>query len=255
MGNSEVIVKERINRITSFIQSHAPKGVVVGISGGIDSAVVAKLCVEALGIEKVFGVLIIQSGFPYDHLQNARYFIRSIGIDHIEIDLSNIPDIILDRMGEREVTDQLLGDMKNRLRTVASYYLAERLSCRVVGTTNKSERLIGNVTKFGDSASDFMPLGDVYKNEVYEIAYEINIPSRIIQQPPSAGWDESTTDEDEIGMNYRQLDFILSKLEQGLSVSSIVKISDINEDTVLRISRRRVDKTHKFAPIPFPVMD
>ena len=193
--------------------------VAIGISGGIDSAVVASLCVDALGKDYVFGVIM-----PCESVVNAEsdamILINNLGIRYHRADLGRTYYDYIRDMGfgnmqfDENNRNILLGNIKARLRMTTLYAFAHTHNAMVVGTGNKSEHMIGYFTKWGDGATDFEPIIDYYKTEVYQLAdvYSDVIPASIISKPPSADLWSGQTDEDEIGMTYAELDFILSNV-------------------------------------------
>ncbi|RLF47722.1 MAG: NAD(+) synthase, partial [Thermoplasmata archaeon] len=125
------------------------------------------------------------------------------------------------------------------------YGYANSKKSLVCGCSNKTELLIGYFTKYGDGGSDFMPIGDLYKTQVYQIAEHIGIPGPIIKKAPSAGLWKGQTDEKELGIPYEKLDRILYGLERKMPVDKIVEIADIDEQEVIRVKEMRIKSQHK----------
>jgi NAD+ synthase len=212
-------VEKEIERIVSWIRDYVngagAKGVVIGLSGGIDSAVVATLCVRALGKENVFGVNI-----PCESVESARIdaeaLSQNLGIPPmINISCAGSYYALLSGLTivDNPLSQLTKANIKARLRMTTLYAIAGEKSCLVAGTGNLSELAIGYFTKYGDGGVDFEPLGNFYKTEVYQIAAKLpEIPASIISKPPSADLWEGQTDEEEIGMTYAELDKILEKL-------------------------------------------
>ncbi len=184
-------------------------GVVIGISGGIDSATTAYLAVRALGKEKVLGLIM-----PYYHNQDvddAKLICESLGIEFREIGIKPIVNSFVSQLGFQP-DKRSLGNIMARARMVLLYAHANAKNYLVLGTSNRSEFLTGYFTKWGDGASDYAPLINLYKTEVWEIAKLIDVPGRIVEKKPTAGLWEGQTDEDELGISYRLLDEILWRL-------------------------------------------
>ncbi len=184
-------------------------GVVVGVSGGIDSATAAYLAVRALGKERVLGV--IMPYYENGDVDDARLVCESLGIDYRVIGIKPIVDAVVAQLGFQP-DRRSLGNIMARARMVLLYAHANQLNRLVLGTSNRSEVLTGYFTKWGDGASDVAPLINLYKTEVWEVARFLGVPGRIIEKKPTAGLWEGQTDEDELGISYRLLDEILWRL-------------------------------------------
>ncbi|NJE49473.1 NAD+ synthase [Thermococcus sp. 9N3] len=199
--------------ITAFIREKVEEanaeGVVIGISGGIDSATTAYLAVRALGRERVLGL--IMPYYQNRDVEDARLVCSSLGIECREINIKPIVDSFVSQLGFQP-DRRNLGNIMARTRMVLLYAHANEKNCLVLGTSNRSEFLTGYFTKWGDGASDYAPLINLYKTEVWEIAKLIGVPERIIEKKPTAGLWEGQTDEDELGISYRLLDEILWRL-------------------------------------------
>ena len=205
--------EEVINKLTSFIKDKVnetkAKGVVIGISGGVDSATVTYLAVNALGKERVLGL--IMPYYKNKDLDDAILVCKTLGIKYKVISIKNIVDEIEKSLGF-ELDPVSRGNLMARTRMILLYTHANSRNYLVLGTSNKSEFLTGYFTKWGDGASDYAPLINLYKTEVWKIAKVLGVPERIINKKPSAGLWEGQSDEDELGITYRQLDEILYRL-------------------------------------------
>jgi NAD+ synthase len=187
-------------------------GIVVGLSGGIDSAVVSGLCARALGAPNVLGLIMPIHSNPLDG-QHAEAAARAWGIEHRVVDLAPTFDALLQALPPG--SDMAVANIKPRLRMITLYHHANTLGRMVVGTGNRSELLVGYYTKYGDGGVDLLPLAGVYKRQVREIAREIGVPEPIISKPPSAGLWQGQTDEGEMGITYEQLDATLEAITSG----------------------------------------
>ncbi len=228
--------------ITDSIERSGAKGVVIGLSGGLDSAVVLKLSVMALGKENVHAVLMPErkEGIDYEH---ALSFAEQEAISYDIIEIGPLVEAYEKHIGE--MSRETRSNLKARIRMTLLHAGAYEKGMLVMGTGNKSELLTGYFTKFGDGGVDLMPIGDLYKTQVRELAGMIGIPSEIIGKPPSAGLYEGQTDEGELGMSYETLDCILYGIERDLSISDISKECGCPEEDALRILNRERSTAHK----------
>ncbi|MCK4670468.1 MAG: NAD+ synthase [Nanoarchaeota archaeon] len=226
-----------IKKIEDFIREKAGgmNGVVLGISGGIDSTVVAWLAVRALGKDKMFGILM-----PYgtQDTRDAMKVVELLGIQHQVINIKPFADAIAkDAMF---FDDKIaLGNLMARIRMSLLYGAANTMKRLVIGTGNKSELEIGYFTKYGDGGVDFEPIGGLYKTEVWQIAEYLGVPTHLIVKEPSAGLYNGQTDEEEIGFNYH----IIDKILKG-------EIGDIPTEHVNKINKMRQSAQHKLAMPP-----
>jgi NAD+ synthase len=201
------------NKIVAWLKreiSHArAKGIVLGLSGGVDSAVVAALSKLAVGENRVLGLVIPIHSNPRD-AHDARVVARKLGIKTKTIDLTDSFDKILAVLPAAGSLAKI--NLKPRLRMLVLYYFANTLNYLVCGTGNKAEISVGYFTKYGDGAVDLLPIGDLLKRQVRQLARELGIPEAIIVKPPSAGLHPGQTDEGEMGISYDALDDILERI-------------------------------------------
>ncbi|NJE30245.1 NAD+ synthase [Thermococcus sp. 18S1] len=235
-----------IERITGFIRESVDgagaDGVVVGISGGIDSATVAYLAAKALGKEKVLGL--IMPYYENRDLDDARLVCESLGIDYKVVNIKPIVDEFERAVGGLDTKSR--GNVMARTRMVLLYAHANAMNRLVLGTSNRSEVLTGYFTKWGDGASDYAPLINLYKTEVWEIAKLLGVPERIIEKKPSAGLWEGQTDEDELGISYRLLDEILWRMvDLGMEKAEIARELGISIERVEYVERLVRGSEHK----------
>jgi len=203
-------LKERVERITHWIRDKVleagARGAVVGLSGGIDSSVVAVLCKRVFP-DDTLAVIMPCHSHPQD-MQDALQVAKRFAIRYFIVDLGPVYDklleMVLKNVGESHFIAE--ANIKSRLRMTTLYYYANLYNYLVVGTGNKSEILTGYFTKYGDGGVDIEPIGNLLKTEVYEVASILDIPENIINKKPSAGLWVGQTDQQEMGVTYEELD-------------------------------------------------
>jgi NAD+ synthase len=222
--------------IATNVRGAGLSGAVVGLSGGIDSAVVSGLCAQALGPENVLGITMPAHSMPQD-TADAEMTARTWGIDFRVVDLSDIYDQFVALLPTG--SPMANANLKPRLRMITLYHHANTLSRMVVGTGNRSEIMVGYFTKYGDAGVDLLPLAGLYKHQVRDIAREIGVPEQVIARPPSAGLWEGQTDEEEMGVSYADLDRILKAMEDGREIDVDSALRDRVERMVLGSEHKR----------------
>ncbi len=232
---------------------------VFGLSGGIDSAVVAGLCARAIDPDRVIGIIMPSASNPEDMVE-ARKVADAFGIRTMVVDLTSPAEALFSALPD---TSSLFGDLlslaqppdvddryqlaranvRPRLRMITNYYVANLVRGLVVGTGNKTEAMIGYFTKYGDGGVDIMAIADLYKYEVRAVAKAIGVPESVITRPPSAGLWEGQTDEDEIGLTYNQLDTAIDAILNG-------DTSGIEPQVLERVERMIRTTAHKRSAVP-----
>ncbi|WP_407414818.1 NAD+ synthase [Methanobrevibacter sp.] len=245
----ELNLEKTKDDIVKFIQSKVAEansdGIVVGLSGGIDSTLVAYLACEALGKDKVFGIIMPSTTTPTDDKLHGIKIAQGLGIEYKEIAIDSILNEFLS-MTQLEDNIQAIGNLKARIRMSIIYYYANERNYLVCGTGNKSEILIGYFTKHGDGACDLEPIGDLYKTDVYKLSKFLDVPQEIIDKPPRAGLWNNQTDEDEIGMSYDLIDQILYQYkENDKEAKKIADTLEISVDDVDMIINKIIRNKHK----------
>ncbi len=221
------LIKEQ-NNIENFIRAYLKKcglsRLLVGISGGIDSAVTAALSVKAIGKDNVIGVrlpYLSHSSLASPGLKDAQTLIERLGIKSYTIDISAMVDSYCENCTPSQLRK---GNFMARIRMCILYDLSAIYEALVAGTGNKSELLTGYATQYGDNACAFEPIGHLYKTEVRTLAELLHIPEVIREKAPSADLWESQTDEEEMGISYPVLDEILYLFyDLGLEAEDIIK--------------------------------
>ena len=205
------------NDIATWMRKHVETagadGIAVGLSGGVDSACVAGLAQKGLGREAVLGVIMPCHSAPID-AEYAHQVANAFELETITIDLTPVYDAMI---GALPATDYRMAqaNLKPRLRMTALYFVANVRNYLVGGSGNKSELMVGYFTKFGDGGIDLLPLGDLYKRKVYDLARELGVPQPILDRPPTAGLWPGQTDEEEMGLTYNVLEHALVALTTG----------------------------------------
>ena len=210
------------------------KGVVLGLSGGVDSAVVAKLCADAIGPRKVLA-LALPDGKGGKDLEDARAYARDLGIGFRAVDIAPLVAPFERTLKPRKADRIARGNLRARARMVVLYFVANTEECLVMGTGNKSELLTGYFTRFGDGGVDFQPIGDLYKTQVREMARHLGIPKKIVDKTPTAGLWPGQTDEGELGISYDELDRVLLGIELQMDADAIAEKAGVRIAEVRRI--------------------
>lgn len=218
-------------------------GVVLGVSGGLDSAVVAALAVDVFGAERVTALLMPAVDSDAQDEADGQLICRHLGLQPTLAPLGDAPERLVG-----DLDPAVLGNVKARLRMTRLYAEAQSRGALVAGTGNKSELLIGYFTKHGDGGSDLLPIGDLYKSQVKTLARHLGIPPAIIEKPPSAGLRPGQTDEGDLGLSYERLDAILKGIELNQSADSIVRRTGESAADVARIAQMVRKSEHKRRP-------
>jgi NAD+ synthase len=215
-------------------------GAVLGLSGGIDSAVVAGLLARAVGKENVLGIIMPCHSIPAD-VEDAQLTANAFGIESSIVDLSGIFDNFVALLPPgKGLAD---ANIKPRLRMITLYHHANTLNRMVVGTGNRSELSIGYFTKYGDGGVDLLPIAGLYKHQVRDLAREIGVPDKIIARKPSAGLWEGQTDEDEMGITYEVLDATLDAIDRGDTAA-------VAPEVLAKVQRMIATSAHKRSIAP-----
>lgn len=238
------------NLIENFIKTRVVeskmKGVVIGVSGGIDSALIASLSVRALGSKKVHAFFFPSITTPSQDLKDVKELCSFLKLNLTVIEIQDILKAFSEAFGETEKPSMNEWmNLKPRIRQSIWYFFANKLNCLVCGSSNKSELMIGYYTKFGDGAADILPIGDLYKTHVFQLAEYLKIPDEILKKTPSAGLFKGQTDEAEIGMPYLELDRILLGLELFGTNEEVAERLNISPTEVKRVRSMIYKSEHK----------
>lgn len=211
--------------ITGFISDQiakaGAKGAVLGLSGGIDSALSAYLSVEALGAQNVLAVRMPYRTSSESSMTDAEAVIADLGIPSITVPITDMADALIHQFPD--MSDIRRGNIMARMRMVVLYDQSAARGLLPMGTSNKTEFLLGYSTIYGDSGVALQPIADLYKAQVRQIARDIGVPKQIIDKPPSADLWEGQTDEGELGFTYNDVDQVLYLLvDERYTVEQVV---------------------------------
>lgn len=249
----DLVQKILVTSIRDSIHKNGFKNAIIGVSGGLDSAVVAALCQKALGARHTFALLLPYRISAPESLEHGKLVCDTLKIPYEVIDISPAVDAYFDRfLAENRLQ---IGNKCARERMSVLYDFSVRKKALVAGTSNKSELLVGYSTQFGDAAAAFLPIGDLYKTQVFELAHHLGIPEEIVAKKPSADLWPGQTDEGEIGITYKDLDIILHLMidkrwdegeiiERGYPLPLIRRIKKMIVDSQFKRTMPPVVKLH-----------
>jgi NAD+ synthase len=260
--NNFTLINDSINGfIKNQVQIGNVKGVVLGLSGGIDSSVAAYCASNSLGKENVLGLLLPDEEVtPQQDIDDALEICSILKIDYQLIYIDNIKNKFLESL-EKTGDDLVKGNLLSRTRMCILYYYANLMNRFVLGTADKSELTIGYFTKFGDGASDLFPIGDLYKTQLKEYAKFLNLPHQIISKKSSARLWKGQETENEIGLSFDELDTIISfvhkqNIKSNLDSSLLKKtFPSIPEDKLAYVLNLIDKNEHKFSFPPICIIN
>ncbi len=236
-----IVIKDFIK---TYVKNSGCKGVVIGLSGGVDSAVTALLCNDAIGKKNVNCIYLPDETTPQLDNKHVDLFVNKFGLSCKKKDITKI----VKQISASSIINPdkfALANVKARTRMIILFEYANMTSSLVCGTSNKSEILIGYFTKYGDGGVDIFPIGDLYKTQVWELAKLLKIPKEMIKKPPTAGLWKDQSDEKELGISYNQLDKVLAGLERKIELDDISRIAGVKKSEVIRIKNMRIKSQHK----------
>lgn len=243
--------------ITTFIEdtveAAGADGAVIGLSGGIDSTLTAFLAVEALGKESLHGLVMPSVANDEDMMSDAEGVAEMLGIEYDVVEIQPIAETFFDTFPEAADDRMAAGNVYVRTRAVLNYFVANHENRIVLGTGNRAEAMTGYFTKYGDQAVDCNPIGNLYKQQVRQLAAHVGVPEDLVLQTPSAEMWSGQTDEGELGLTYDALDAILALHVDGpLSKSATVRHLGVTEEQVDRVVGLVEGSVHKRSMPPAP---
>lgn len=268
------------DRLQGFIQrsvsSAGADGVVVNLSGGIDSSLSATLATRALGSDRVTGLILPTDANRDRNIDDARRLAEELVIDYRVIEIQELLDTFVktvssetreapgnpldNRRGtmtvpvkHRDDFTEAVGNVAARLRMVIAYFEANTTNALVLGTGNRTEFLLGYFTKYGDGGVDILPIGELFKTEVRQLARALDIREALVTKEPTAGLWAGQADEVELGAPYEELDTILWNLEEvGADIDTIAETTGTDVETIEQFRRMVADASHKRQMPPTP---
>lgn len=236
-------VKSATEFIRRKVESSGARGVVVGVSGGVDSSVTATLCVKAIGSNRVLLLFMPDEITTEEDRRCVSLLSQWLGVEVREVPITTTVYAFFDLLGRADRVTE--GNLRARVRMVVLYWFANRERRLVVGTSNRSEWLTGYFTKYGDGASDLAPLLTLYKTQVWQLARWLGIPEFIVNRTPSARLWSGQEDERELGIRYTILDSVLVRWERGYDPKAIASEIEAPLHVVDRIVKLVQSSSHK----------
>jgi len=241
-------VETKVKRfIKDYVEKSGTKGLVLGLSGGIDSCTVAALSALAIGGDKVLGLILPEKEtYNRKDTEHAELVAEKFGFKTKTVDITSTLKAFYTSIPIFDPTDNMCkGNIKARTRMIYIYYYANRLNMLVCGSSDKSETMMGYFTKWGDVAADISPIMDLYKTQVRKLAQHIGIPKAIVAKPSSPALWKGQLAENELGIKYEQLDLILYGLEHFMRTEEIAKQLNVEKELVNRVKHRWLSAEHK----------
>jgi NAD+ synthase len=230
--------------VVDMVDRAGAKGVVVGLSGGIDSSAVGALCVRALGKDRVVGLVMPSATTPAEDVTDAKGLASSWGIELVEVDISGMVDAVVSgvAVGGTRISR---ANVQARMRMVILYYAANSRGMLVAGTGDRSEEELGFFTKFGDGGSDFLPIAHLYKTQVRSLGRYLGLPQKIVEKQASPQLWPGHTAEEELPTGYEKLDLFLSAVDVGKSVELAAERAGVSLKAAKDIMAMRERSEHK----------
>ncbi len=241
------------DRVSGFIRRRVEEagtnGVVIGLSGGLDSSTTAYLCVRALGPSRVLCLIMPDENVtPKEDVEDAKLVANTLGVEYHLIPITKAFDALTEALDQLYKPEEYrsAGNIRARIRMILLYYAANALNRLVAGTSDKSEVMIGYFTKYGDGAADLLPMGNLYKTQVKELARFLGVPKHIVAKPSSPRLWRGQTAEQELGLSYEVIDPVLyASYELGMSSEDVAKELNVPLEVVERVKLMVERSAHK----------
>jgi NAD+ synthase len=240
--------QKRICRfIKEYVENAGAKGIVLGLSGGIDSATIAALSSLAIGGENVLGLMLPENeNFNQKDVDDAKVVAEQFHLKTQVCDMSNALNGIYDAIPVFDQSNKLCkGNIKARTRMIYLYYYANKQSRIVCGSSDKSETMMGYFSKWGDAAADIAPIMDLYKTQVRKLAINLGIPKELAQKPSTPALWPNQLAESELGIKYENLDLILFGIERFMSPEEVAEQLGIEKNLIDKVKNRWLANEHK----------
>ncbi|MDQ2049843.1 NAD+ synthase [Natronolimnohabitans sp. A-GB9] len=261
---SESELETQVDHLTAFIRNRVEAadadGAEIALSGGIDSTATAHLAVEALGADAVHGIILPKAVNEDENMSDAEQVAENLGIDYDVIGIDPIVEETLERAdaendnaSEDQWEGRYVGNTSARVRMTMTYLVANRENRIVLGTGNRAELATGYVTKYGDGGVDCNPLGNLYKQQVRQVAAHLGVAESLVQKTPTGDMVDYGTDEEELGLDYDTLDAVLAfYIDGNLPASVAARLADTTVEKVEHVESLHEESEHKRTPPAAP---
>ena len=241
-------VEKRIKRfIREYVENAEAEGIVLGMSGGIDSGTVAALSALSIGGDRVLGLMLPEEEtYSSKDIEDAKIVAKKFGLKTEKCDITPVLRSFYETIPIFDPADRLCkGNIKARTRMIYLYYYANKLNRIVCGSSDKSETMMGYFTKWGDVAADISPLMDLYKTQVRKLAAHLGFPAKLSAKPSTPALWPNQLAETELGIKYEKLDLILYGLERFMTTAEIAQQLRVKETLVESVKNRWLSVEHK----------